>query len=105
MGTCVLHVFWCWLFIQKLELEMVGAAIALNLTYILNLLFLNIWLSKSDDFKDTWIPFTHLKDDKYSATQDWPVYLRVGFYGAILECLGWWNLQICFLFSGYLGIV
>jgi MATE family multidrug resistance protein len=29
--------------------------------------------------------------------------MRIGLYGAILESLGWWNLHICFLFSGYLG--
>ena len=34
----------------------------------------------------------------------WKEYLSVGIYGAILECLGWWNLHVCFLFSGYLGV-
>ena len=32
--TVALHVFWCWLFIQNWQLELYGAAICLNITYI-----------------------------------------------------------------------
>lgn len=34
----------------------------------------------------------------------WGEYLEIGWYGALLECLTWWNLHICFMFSGYLGV-
>lgn len=30
--------------------------------------------------------------------------MSIGWYGALLECLSWWNLNICFMFSGYLGV-
>jgi len=70
---------------------------SLNLTYLLNMIILDFWISSSAEFKDTWVSI----DER--TYQEWPVYMRIGFYGAILECLGWWNLNICFLFSGYLG--
>lgn len=30
--------------------------------------------------------------------------MEVGWYSAILECLGWWNLNCCTFFTGYLGV-
>lgn len=34
--TLVLHFFWCWLFVDKLDGKVVGVAMATNITYILN---------------------------------------------------------------------
>jgi len=58
---------------------------------------LDFWIAHSQDFAETLVPSDH-RD-----MQEWPVYLRIGLYGALLECLGWWNLDVCFIFSGYLG--
>jgi hypothetical protein len=69
----------------------------LNMTYILNMVALDLWIRFSKDFEGTVV------SHDARSLQEWPVYLRIGLYGAILECLGWWNLHICFIFSGYLG--
>jgi len=62
------------------------------------MLILDMWLSRSPAFEKTWI-----KHD-VRTWSEWPAYFKVGGYGALLECLGWWNLHICFLFTGYLGV-
>ena len=92
------HIIWCYVFIRKLDWKMTGAAISLNLTYFINMLVLDWLIKVSPDFKNTVV-----SHDKRSFT-GWKEYFRVGIFGAILECLGWWNLNLCFLFSGYLGI-
>ena len=92
------HGFWCYYFIKVLNLKIVGAAISLNITNLTNLLLLDCWMSFSGDFKETLVKY-----DCRSFT-DWGAYMDVGIFGALLECLGWWNLDICFLFSGYLGV-
>lgn len=79
-------------------MKIVGAAIALNITHFTNLIILEKWISSRDDFKETWV-----KNDERCMTE-WGSYFKVGIYGAMLECLGWWNLHICFMFSGYLGV-
>ena len=61
------------------------------------MLLLDFMITNRDDFKETWI-----KNDG-RIWQEWASYFKVGIYGAGLECLGWWNLHICFLFSGYLS--
>ena len=35
--TMVLHILWSWLFVSHLGMRLEGAAIAMNITYILNL--------------------------------------------------------------------
>ena len=79
-------------------MKIVGAAISLNLTYFTNMIVIEFWVRNSHDFEDTWVPH-----DSRSFTE-WGEYLSVGVYGALLESLAWWNLHICFLFSGYLGV-
>jgi MATE family multidrug resistance protein len=92
------HIIWCHIFIKILDLGIVGAAISLNLTYFINMFIIEYWVRSSHEFEDTWI-----KHDSRSFTE-WGEYMSIGWYGAILECLSWWNLNICFMFSGYLGV-
>jgi len=42
--TTILHFGWCQLFITHLDMEEKGAAIATNITYILNMLIADIWI-------------------------------------------------------------
>ena len=42
--TTCLHVVWCYLFIVKLQWDVFGAAMALNVTYIINFLAQEIYI-------------------------------------------------------------
>ena len=39
------HIVWCNIFIAILDLKIVGAAIALNLTFFLNMFIIDFWIS------------------------------------------------------------
>lgn len=71
---------------------------SLNIAYFLNLLILEIWIRYSDNFEKTFKQFN------FQSFQKWKEYMQIGLFGAILECLGWWNLNIVFLFAGYLSV-
>jgi len=92
------HGFWCYYFIKVLDMKLVGAAISLNLTNLINLILLDSLMSFSGEFQETLVPYD------WRSFKDWKGYMDIGLFGALLECLGWWNLDICFLFSGYLGV-
>ena len=81
-----------------MELGIVGAALSLNITYFVNLVILDVLITMSPTFAGTIIPH-----DQRSFS-GWNEYFSIGLYGALLECLGWWNLNICFMFSGYFGV-
>lgn len=98
MLATIFHILFCYLFIKVMDWGISGAAIALNITYFLNMYILDNLIKLSPEFQKTW-----LRHDQRSFTE-WNEYFRIGLYGAMLECLGWWNLNICFMFSGYLGV-
>ena len=52
--TTVLHILWCHLFIYKANMRENGAALATNITYILNMVISDgiIRLRKNGEFKD-----------------------------------------------------
>lgn len=81
-----------------MEYGIVGAAMSLNLTYIMNSVILDVLIATSADFAHTMV-----SHDQRSFS-GWEDYFSIGLYGALLECLGWWNLNICFMFSGYFGV-
>ena len=89
-ASSMLHIGWCYYFIVYWDLQIRGAAIAMNITYFLNFIFLEVWITTSEAFVDNWIHYHN--GSGFSA---WRQYFKVGWYGAILECLGWWNLNIC----------
>lgn len=53
--TTFFHLIWCYIFIMRMQMTIVGAAIALNLTYFLNMVILDFYISKSADFEQSWI--------------------------------------------------
>lgn len=75
---------------------MYGACIAYNITNLFNMAILQLWILTSSEFEKARVGLD------MRAFDEWGEYLRIGLNGAFLECLGWWNLNICFLFSAYL---
>ena len=59
--TMVLHVFWSWLFIDKLGLGPRGAGLAKDVFELCNMLFLFAYLFKTQCCKDSWVPFKDIK--------------------------------------------
>ena len=100
MVTLILHFGWCQLFIRRLDLGEYGAAIATNITYILNVIIGDIWvriLSESK-FKDMifWYDKTMFKD--------LCKYLRIGISGMLMLCFEWWAFELLAIFTGILGV-
>jgi len=65
-----LHVFWCYIFIEVFRMSVVGAAIAKCVTDISSAVILYLYITRSEDCKESWIPwnkecllhwFSHLK--------------------------------------------
>ena len=77
----------------------VGAALALDITYILNMILTDLWVSWSKICPEAWI-----KIDK-EAFKEWGSYLKIGIPGACMLCFEWWAFELLAIFSGYLGVI
>ena len=92
------HFIWCHWFVISLGWGVVGAALATNITYLLNWIITDIIILKHPDFETTRAPW-----DK-SVFQKWFDYLKIGVPGACMLCFEWWAFELLAIFSGYMSI-
>lgn len=79
-------------------MQVVGAALALNITYILNWILLDLYIHFSKVCPKTWI----LPDRR--SVSNIHEYMRIGFAGAMMLCFEWWAFELLAIFAGYLGV-
>lgn len=98
--TTVLHLIWCRVFIQGYEMREVGAAIATNITYILNMVIADgvIRYQKNTLFKD--MVFFYDSSVFHGCAN----YLKIGIPGMLMLCFEWWAFELLALFTGTLGV-
>ncbi|KAK4490346.1 hypothetical protein RD792_001022 [Penstemon davidsonii] len=94
-AVLVLHVFFSWLLILKLEWGLVGAAVTLNISWwlIVILQLIYIFVTKSDG---AWTGFSML------AFQDLFGFVKLSLASAIMLCLEFWYLMIIVVIAGHL---
>lgn len=98
--TTVLHFGWCQLFITKLNLREYGAALATNITYILNMIIADIWIRILSDTEFKNMIFCYDK----TMFSDLIKYLRIGISGMLMLCFEWWAFELLAIFTGLLGV-
>ncbi|KAG0580689.1 hypothetical protein KC19_4G191800 [Ceratodon purpureus] len=94
--TVVFHVPLCWLIIDKLQVGLNGAAIAMNISMFFNLCLLFSFLRFSSRFEKTFISFS------WEAFQDFGDFFRLAIPSAIMMCLEHWCYEILTLVAGVL---
>lgn len=86
--TSCVQVATCYIFIIILQWGILGAAIATNFAFILNMIFQDLWISLNDEdqFKDLWINWARTSGEGLT------VYLEFALPSAVQECSLWWCL-------------
>ena len=102
VGTTILHLIWCLIFIKWLNLREVGAAIATNLTYILNMVIGDALIRAQSKSKGTFENMVFCYDK--SCIEGLSTYLRIGVPGMLMLCFEWWCFEILAIFAGLLGV-
>ncbi|CAH9091477.1 unnamed protein product [Cuscuta europaea] len=94
-GVLLTHTFFAWLLMLKLEWGLVGAAVALNSSWWLIVIFqlIYIFVSKSDG---AWDGFSWL------AFQDLFFFVKLSLASAVMLCLEFWYLMVIILIAGRL---
>ena len=97
--TLILHFFWCYLFITLMDGREIGAAMATNLTYCLNMIILDIICSHKSSLKKT-----HAMIPDSRAFENMCEYLKIGIPGACMLCFEWWVFELLAIFSGLMSV-
>lgn len=97
IGCLLLHPLWCYIFINLLELGVVGAGISLIISQMLSsvsgLLYIHIAKPLPESI------FGYRKD----SFRGWWDYLKVAIPSAMLMCAEWWGFEICSIIAIWIG--
>ncbi|XP_059640298.1 protein DETOXIFICATION 14-like [Cornus florida] len=91
-----LHVPLCWFLVFKLELGSTGAALAVGVSYWLNVLLLWLYMMYSSSCEKTRLQFSN-----EIFLNIWE-FFSIGIPSAVMICLEWWSFELLILLSGLL---
>ncbi|KAM3412524.1 hypothetical protein ACQJBY_003938 [Aegilops geniculata] len=96
IATLLLHIPVCWLLVFKTSLGYIGAALAISVSYWLNVFMLVAYIGCSNSCKETFSPPTL---DAFSGVG---VFMRLALPSALMLCFEWWSFEVIILLSGLL---
>ena len=76
----------------------VGAALATNVTFILNYVIAVAWCMRKENIKRTWV----FPDSR--TFMNLGSFLKIGIPGALMLCFEWWVFELLAIFSGLMGV-
>ncbi|KAM3693449.1 hypothetical protein ACB098_08G165200 [Castanea mollissima] len=90
------HIPLCWVLVFKSGLENLGAALAIGISYWLNVIFLGLYVKYSSACKKTLVPISK------ELFQGIGEFFRFAIPSAVMVCLMWWSFELLILLSGLL---
>ncbi|XP_056165821.1 protein DETOXIFICATION 12-like [Syzygium oleosum] len=99
IGSCAtlcLHVPLCWVLVFKSGLHNLGAALALGISYWLNVIFLGLYMTFSSACRKTRVPVS------MEIFRGIPEFFQFAVPSAVMLCLEWWSFELLILLSGLL---
>lgn len=98
MVTGVLHPFWCYLFVDIMDIGIRGPALAASVSQIFNMTCMSIYLGRIEDFKEMW--FMPNAECFKGLTN----YIKIGLPSMGLIWLEWCAFEFLTFMSGYLDV-
>ncbi|KAL4612421.1 hypothetical protein ACB092_08G197300 [Castanea dentata] len=90
------HIPLCWVLVFKSGLGNLGAALAMGISYWLNVILLGLYVKYSSACKKTLVPISK------ELFQGIGEFFRFAIPSAIMVCLEWWSFEFLILLSGLL---
>lgn len=102
LASTVVHIFWCWLLTDHLNMGIKGPAIANVITNLINLVAVHIYSLK---FTDKNVAAAYLFPTKESfEIKGLLDFMKLGLPSIGMVCLEWWSFEIMTIYSAWLGV-
>lgn len=100
--TTVMHLGVGYLFIVHLDMGVLGAAIALNITYCTNFLAQELAINcfMKATFEEYLQPVFSRKSFSWTGAKQ---FLKLGVPSTLMQCAEWWAFELLAIFAGMLG--
>ncbi|XP_048320789.1 protein DETOXIFICATION 12-like [Ziziphus jujuba] len=96
LASFCLHIPLCWILIFKLKLEVIGAALAINMSSFVNVILLGFYIKYSSACEKARPVFSM---EVFSTIKE---FFSFGIPSALMICLEWWAYEIIIFLSGLL---
>ncbi|XP_050222667.1 protein DETOXIFICATION 16-like [Mercurialis annua] len=94
--TASLHILVCWVLVFKSAFGSIGAALAITVSYWINVVLLALYIQFSSACLKTWTGFSK------EALHDIISFVKLAIPSAIMICLEYWSFEMVVLLSGLL---
>ena len=94
----ILHVFLAWFFINVMETDIIGLAIASSIKDFVALIITMIYGSCSSRINIALVPIT------MDAFTGWGEYLKISLPSTAMICSEWWAFEVLTFLAGILGV-
>ncbi|XP_050119068.1 protein DETOXIFICATION 12-like isoform X6 [Malus sylvestris] len=95
-ATLLFHIPLCWLLVFKSGLNNLGGALAISISYWVNVILLALYMKFSDACSKTRVPIS------LEIFHGIGEFFRFAIPSAIMICLEWWSFELLILLSGLL---
>lgn len=96
--TTFLHYFWNVLFVQYMDLQLIGTAYASSVSMLTNLILITIFSSRVDEIKEAWF---FPDRNSFKGLVD---YLRMGIPSMMIQCLESWIFSIQTFLTSFISV-
>eukprot|EP00347_Sterkiella_histriomuscorum_P017802 403347935 len=96
--TSLLHMFWCYILVNTMQLGVLGTSLAMMISYTLNFSLLTMFCLASSDLKTSFFFFTK------ETWEDFKEYLMIGIPSAVMLCLEWGGFELLIIIAGLISI-
>ncbi|XP_030922719.1 protein DETOXIFICATION 14-like [Quercus lobata] len=94
--TLCFHIPLCWVLVYKSSLGHLGAALAIGMSYWLNVILLGLYMKYTSASSKTRVP---LSMEMFRGIGE---FFRFAIPSAVMICLEWWSFELLILLSGLL---
>lgn len=96
--TALLHIFWCFLLTQIVNLDFQGIGLATLISYVFNVVMLTVLCTTMSDLKPSFFFF------KSDTLKHLGAYLKIGISSAFMLCLEWGALEILAILANFISL-
>lgn len=96
--TTLLHILWCYIFVIKLDMQVLGAAYAMAVTCTLSFTSVTVFAYFVPRIRKALFAPT------LESLNDWGEYFSISIPATIMVCAEWWCFELFVLASSYLGV-
>ena len=96
--TSLLHIVWCYLLVNTAGLGVLGASLAMLISYALNFTLITLFCLATSDLKNSFFFFT---SDTFAEFKE---YLMIGIPSALMLCLEWGGFESLIILTGLISV-